>query len=154
MEAKLVLIANLQLRTCTIGFGHAHVGTTRGSPPSVPTPAVRWQKLSESSLCSPAYSPSDPALVAAQRAAETAASWPPPILLLAEVWTDGSCIMPTDPLLRRAAWAVVGYPERGYPTLARAQVIGRQSIGRAELSAVVWVSMCMRGNATSIVDAQ
>ena len=62
--------------------------------------------------------PSDPALLAAQRAAEAAAAWPQPIQLPAEVWTDGSCIMPTDPLLRRAAWAVVGYPERGYPTLA------------------------------------
>jgi hypothetical protein len=96
--------------------------------------------------------PSDPALVAAQHAAEAAATWPQPRQLPDEVWTDGSCIMPTDPLLRRATWAVVGYPEQGYPTLACAQVIGRQTIGRAELSAVVWVSMC--GSSTSIVDAQ
>jgi hypothetical protein len=45
---------------------------------------------------------------------------------------------------------VVGGP--GYLTLGAAMVIGRQTIGRAELSALVWVSMC--GGASAIIDAQ
>jgi hypothetical protein len=90
--------------------------------------------------------PSDPALVAAQLAAELL---PLGLLLVSCLMRSGlmavaSCLPTT--------WAVVGYPEQGYPTLACAQVIGRQTIGRAELSAVVWVSMC--GSSTSIVDAQ
>ena len=58
---------------------------------------------------------------------------------------------PATPLLRRAAWAVVGSPP-GYLTLRSAMVIGRPTIGRAELSALVWVSMC--GGAAAIIDAQ
>jgi hypothetical protein len=95
--------------------------------------------------------PTDHALVAAQCAAEGAGHWPLPVVLPLEVWTDGSCTYPRDPLLRRAAWAVVGGPPC-YPTLGSAMVIGRQTIGRAELSALIWVSMC--GGATAIIDAQ
>ena len=93
----------------------------------------------------------DQALLAAQVAAESAGHWPPVVALPPEVWTDGSCTHPRDPLLRRAAWAVVGSPP-GYLTLGSAMVIGRQTIGRAELSALVWVSMC--GGAAAIIDAQ
>jgi hypothetical protein len=95
--------------------------------------------------------PPDQSLVDAQALAESVGSWPPPIPLPGEVWTDGSCTHPQDPLLRRAAWAVVGGPP-GYPTLGASMVIGRQTIGRAELSALVWVSMC--GGASAIIDAQ
>jgi hypothetical protein len=91
------------------------------------------------------------ALVDAQTLAEAVGSWPTPTPLPPEVWTDGSCTYPRDPILRRAAWAVVGSPP-GYPTLGAAMVIGRQTIGRAELSALVWVSMC--GGASAIIDAQ
>ena len=84
-------------------------------------------------------------------AAELAVGWPPIVVLPPEVWTDGSCTHPCDPLLRRAAWAVVGGPP-GYLTMGSAMVIGRQTIGRAELSALIWVSMC--GGASAIIDAQ
>jgi hypothetical protein len=94
---------------------------------------------------------SDQSLVDAQAIAESVGSWPTPIPLPIEVWTDGSCTYPRDPLLRRAAWAVVGGPP-GYPTLGASMVIGRQTIGRAELSALVWVSMC--GGSSAIIDAQ
>ena len=93
----------------------------------------------------------DQALVAAQVAAEMAGHWPQVVALPPEVWTDGSCTFPRDPLLRRAAWAVVGGPP-GYLTLGSAMVIGRQTIGRAELSALVWVSVC--GGAAAIIGAQ
>ena len=93
----------------------------------------------------------DHALVAAQATAESAGHWPQTVALPPEVWTDGSCTYPRDPLLRRAAWAVVGGP-LGYLTLGSAMVFGRQTIGRAELSALIWVSMC--GGAAAIIDAQ
>ena len=52
----------------------------------------------------------DPALLAAQAAAESAGHCPPVVALPPEVWTDGSCTHPRDSMLRRAAWAVVGSP--------------------------------------------
>jgi hypothetical protein len=96
--------------------------------------------------------PTDPVLRNAQVAAEASGFWPPPIKLPGRVWSDGSCLHPADPILRRATWSVVGSaPE--YATLARAPVHGRQTIGRAELSAVIWVSRCPDATGC-IIDAQ
>ena len=41
----------------------------------------------------------------------------------------------------------------GFTTLGAAIVHGRQTIGRAELSAVIWVSRCP-GKATAVIDAK
>ncbi len=59
--------------------------------------------------------------------------------------------MPTDPCLRRATWSVMGDAVQGYPALAVARVVGRQTIGRAELSAIVWVARCP-GSTTAVID--
>jgi hypothetical protein len=96
--------------------------------------------------------PSEPALRAVQAVAEQAGRWPAVIRLPEQVWTDGSCTHPRDSLIRRAAWAVVGTAGTGFVTLGASMVIGRQTIGRAELSALVWVSMC--GGSNAIIYAQ
>ena len=96
--------------------------------------------------------PSDPLLVAAQLAAEAQGFWPEPVVLPGRVWSDGSCINPIDPPLRRATWAVVGSAP-AYPRLGVAPVSGRQTIGRAELSAMVWISRCP-GATLCVIDAQ
>ena len=53
------------------------------------------------------------------------------------VWLDGSAIYPKDPLLRRAAWAVVWWTGQGWCATA-GPVAGRQTSARAELAALVW----------------
>jgi hypothetical protein len=84
--------------------------------------------------------PLDPLLVRAAEAARQAGAWPPP-RPLHTVYTDGSCVHPTDPWLRRAAWAAVG-PAPRFEVAARAPVFGEQTIGRAELSALIWAHRC------------
>jgi hypothetical protein len=94
--------------------------------------------------------PSDPVLLRAAAAARQAGAWPPP-RPLHTVFTDGSCVHPTDPVLRRAAWAAVG-PAPRFEVAASAPVFGAQTIGRAELSALIWAHRC--GPAQIVVDAQ
>jgi hypothetical protein len=129
----------------------------------------RWEKLRRTSLGSHSKAvllqmfgpdalttgiiPSNRVLVDAQIAAEACGSWPDPVHLPGTVWSDGSCLHPADSPLRRAAWAVVGRVEMGFDTLGSAIVHGRQTIGRAELSAVIWISRCP-GNATAVIDAK
>lgn len=74
--------------------------------------------------------------------AESAASWPASLQLPRRVWTDGSAIGMEDPVTARAGWAVIGLIEDEYVVLASGRVPGRQTSGRAELSALVWVSRC------------
>ena len=57
------------------------------------------------------------------------------------MWTDGSCLHPLDDLLRTVAWAVVRLEAYDFVTAAAAHVPGRQTVGRAELCALVWVSL-------------
>jgi hypothetical protein len=129
----------------------------------------RWEKLRHTSLGSQSKAvllqlfgpdalttgiiPSNRVLMDAQIAAEASGSWPAPVHLPGRVWTDGSCLFPADSPLRRATWAVVGRMGVGFHTLGSAIVHGRQTIGRAELSAVIWVSRCP-GNATAVIDAK
>ena len=86
--------------------------------------------------------PADRLLLAAQCAAEQTSAWPPALALGLRVWGDGSATDPTDRLLGRAAWAVLGHSLDGFHVLAAAGVPGRQSPGRAELCTLVWVSRC------------
>ena len=80
--------------------------------------------------------------------------WPRPVHLSEQVWTDGSGTNPTDPWLRRASWAVVALqPDGSFRAVVVWPVRGRQTIGRAELSALVWVAMC-RGATRAVADAQ
>ncbi len=58
------------------------------------------------------------------------------------VYTDGSCFPPTDPMLSRAAWAVAGPGTNGTRALAEQRVSGMQTIGRAELAALAWLTHC------------
>ena len=58
------------------------------------------------------------------------------------VRSDGSCLHPADPMLSLAAWNVSGPGPLGICTLAQQRVSGKQTIGRAELSALVWLSTC------------
>jgi hypothetical protein len=97
--------------------------------------------------------PNDRALVDAQAAAEACGSWPAVVHLPGRVWTDGSCLHPADSPLRRATWGVVGRKPDGFDTLASAIVHGRQTIGRAELSAIIWVSRCP-GDTIAVIDAK
>jgi len=97
--------------------------------------------------------PTDVALVRAQAAYEATAAWPAPLSLAGKAWTDGSCLHPLDVPLRRAAWAVVQRPQRQYIAVAAGAVPGRQSIGRAELCALVWLSRC-QGEFTTVTDAR
>jgi hypothetical protein len=94
--------------------------------------------------------PSDPVLLRAAAAARQAGAWPPP-RPLHTVYTDGSCVHPTDSVLRRAAWAAVG-PAPRFEVAASAPVFGDQTIGRAELSALIWAHRC--NPAQIVVDAQ
>ena len=87
--------------------------------------------------------PVDRLLVAAQPAAEQTSAWPPPAALGQRLWGDGSATDPGDPLLCRAAWAVVGHSLEGFQLVTAAGVPGRQTSGRAELCVLVWVSRCL-----------
>jgi hypothetical protein len=129
----------------------------------------RWEKLRHTSLGSHSKAallrlfgpaslnsgiiPNDRALVNAQAAAEACGSWPAVVQLPERVWTDGSCLHPADSPLRRATWGVVGRKPDGFDTLGAAIVHGRQTIGRAELSAIIWVSRCP-GEAHAVIDAK
>ncbi len=86
--------------------------------------------------------PECPVLLAARDAAEASIALPPPVHITGKAHTDGSCLHPTDPLLSRAAWAVAGPGLAGLCTLAQQRVAGKQTIGRAELSALVWLTHC------------
>ena len=59
---------------------------------------------------------------------------------------------PADPVLRRAGWAVVVYGETGFLTVGQGQCPGRQTVGRAELAALVWVSRC-EGDCRLVTDS-
>jgi hypothetical protein len=118
----------------------------------------RWDKLRHTSLGShsqtvflqmfrpdaltPEIIPSDPVLMDAHIAAEASGSWPTVVTLPNRVWSVGSCLHPADSPLRRATWALVGLGPGGIRTLASAILHGRQTIGSAELSAVIWISHC------------
>ena len=86
--------------------------------------------------------PSDALCLAAAALERAAATWPAPIELPHRAWSDGSAIDPADPVLRRAGWAVVTCAEPGFITVGQGQCPGRQTVGRAELAALVWVSRC------------
>jgi hypothetical protein len=86
--------------------------------------------------------PVQPHLAVAQAAAELAIALPPPQALSGTVHCDGSCQHPQDPWLSRAAWAVAGPVEEQRRILAVQRVSGTQTIGRAELSALVWLTHC------------
>jgi hypothetical protein len=99
--------------------------------------------------------PACPDLLAARAIAETYIALPPPRHITGRAHCDGSCTNPTDPLISRAAWNVSGPGPHGilslFPayrldhthcTLAQQRVSGKQTIGRAELSALVWLSTC------------
>ena len=86
--------------------------------------------------------PVDAALLAAQRTAEAAATWPAPMRLAGRSWSDGAATDPQDALLRRAAWAVVHCPDRDFVVAVSAGVPGRQTAARAELCALIWASRC------------
>jgi hypothetical protein len=95
--------------------------------------------------------PACPELLAARLAAEAPLALPPPQHITGKAHTDGSCLHPTDPLLSRAGWSVAGPGARGLCTLAQQRVSGKQTIGRAELSALVWLTHCT-GNFTVSTD--
>lgn len=95
--------------------------------------------------------PKDPELVEWQRAAENAASWPDPIDLPDRCWSDGSAIEGADPLTSRAGWAVCARVDGTLRVVGAGRVPGRQTSGRAELCALVWVSRC-GGSPTMVTD--
>jgi ribonuclease HI len=113
------------------------------------TPAELAASLGQPALLT-GIIPLDPLLVRAAEAARQAGVWPPP-RPLHTVYTDGSCVHPTDPWLRRAAWAAVG-PAPRFEVAACAPVFGDQTIGRAELSALIWAHRCHPVRV--VVDAQ
>ena len=129
----------------------------------------RWEKIRHTSLGSHSKAallrlfgadalltgiiPQDRALYEAQSAAEVCGSWPATVQLPRRVWTDGGCLHPADSPLRRATWAVIGRPHGDFATLGSSIVPGRQTIGRAELCAVIWVSRCP-GEALAVIDAK
>ena len=76
-------------------------------------------------------------LAAAQATAELPIALPPPQTITGTVHPDGSCQHPTDPWLCRAGWAVAGPAAEHRRILAVQRVSGTQTIGRAELSALV-----------------
>ncbi len=67
---------------------------------------------------------------------------PAPITISGRVYSDGSALFPDDALLSRAAWAVSGPGATALCTLAAQRVYSKQTVGRAELSALVWLSHC------------
>lgn len=95
--------------------------------------------------------PRNPALEEIRRSAEAAARWPDTRTLEGRVWTDGSAIHNDDPLLARAGWAVVARVNGALVEVAGGRVPGRQTSGRAELCALVWVSRCP-GEAVMVTD--
>ena len=86
--------------------------------------------------------PSDALCLAAAATERAAAVWPAPVVLPDKAWSDGSALDPTDPILRRAGWAVVICAGAGHLTVAQGPCPGRQTAGRAELAALVWTSRC------------
>ena len=95
--------------------------------------------------------PRDPALESLRLEREAAAVWPAPRALPSRVWTDGSGLQGSDPLVASAGWAVVGMANGQLTTLAGGLVLGRQTSARAELCALVWVSRC-EGRTTMVTD--
>jgi hypothetical protein len=83
-------------------------------------------------------------LAAAQARAELPIAFPAPLHLSGSAYCDGSCLHPTDPWLARATWAVTTSAGRAsrWVTLAAQRVSGTQTVGRAELSALVWLTHC------------
>ena len=83
-------------------------------------------------------------LATAQALAELPIALPAPQHLSGTAYCDGSCLHPTDPWMARATWAVATSAEGAnrWATLAAQRVSGTQTVGRAELSALVWLSQC------------
>lgn len=80
-------------------------------------------------------------LLAASAAAARAAAMPTPLageLRSMCCWTDGSAVHPLDPLLRRAARAVVRWTGTAWAGRS-GPCPGEQMVARAELAAAVWV---------------
>jgi len=83
-------------------------------------------------------------LATAQQEAELPLAFPAPQHLSGTAYCDGSCLHPTDPWLARATWAVATSLDcaHRWVTLAAQRVSGTQTVGRAELSALVWLTHC------------
>ena len=69
------------------------------------------------------------------------------------VYTDGSAIDPSDPLLRRAAWAVTWPTPTGWKTVS-GPCPGAQKVGRAELRAALWAAEAAKGHVLIISDCK
>jgi hypothetical protein len=139
-------------RTFTTSFVPPLAGSLRIRSRVAHTRAVLQEMFGVPALTS-GIAPIDRGLMAVQLAAESSGTWFEALPLPDRVWTDGSCLHPADSPLRRAAWAVVGLGPAGCHTLGAAIVHGRQTNGRAELSAVIWVSRCP-GSALAVIDAK
>ena len=83
--------------------------------------------------------PQDPALERSRRAVEQECGFPPVWGDFHRAWSDGSATDPTDPELRRAAWAVVWWDGSRWHRQA-SPCPGRQTVGRAELAAMIWAA--------------
>ena len=118
--------------------------------PILGVPAVAWlpRFTLETGLL-----PMDAALQGRLDAVERACPEPPLQQLPAVVYTDGSAVDPTDPLLRRAAWAVT-WPMGGVWQRVSAACPGRQTVGRAELRAAVYAAEATGGNALVVSDSR
>ena len=69
------------------------------------------------------------------------------------VWLDGSAMDHDDPLLRRAAWAVVWWRDGAWHHAA-GPCPGAQTVARAELSALVWAAEAANRPFTAVSDCQ
>jgi hypothetical protein len=81
----------------------------------------------------------DTELFAARKVAEATLLAPLGLLPAAVAYTDGGAVDPADPLVRRAAWAVV-WMEGARWCRRSGPCPGRQTVLRAELSAVAWAA--------------
>ena len=98
--------------------------------------------------------PVSPTLAEAREAATRPAERPGPDPVGAvRFFTDGSALLPRDPWLRRAAWAVC-WRENGLWCHHSAGTSGRQTVARSELAAALWAVLRAGCPVTVVTDSR